>query len=217
MDSASLSINGEVAGSFDCQGGVVTVDLPYGDVTIVVTYSDYGWTDQMVLHWNGPDSGNSWQIVPADAFKPGNTACTMPEIEAPKKEEKCHYKHLDGDSGCGVMDGGRPNMHESCMCFQSPGEADIMPWCESACDDDADCKGYVGRSAFGMQTCMLATTSSCPTDHQCMKQNVGVTGDIVPFVQPFSGFKGCFVKDCEGSSLAESSTEKAAVRIHDSS
>merc|ERR1719282_1871992 len=89
MDSASLTVNGEVAGSFDCTGGEVTVALPSGYVEFVVTYSDYGWTDQMVLHWNGPDSGNSWQIVPAEAFKPGNTACTMPQKEAPKKEEKC--------------------------------------------------------------------------------------------------------------------------------
>merc|ERR1719476_1165864 len=135
----------------------------------------------------------------------------MPEVEAPTTTEKCNYNQLGGDSGCGVMDGGRPNMHESCMCFQSPGEADIMPWCETACDDDADCKGYVERSAFGMQTCMLATTGACPTDHMCNKMG-GFSGDLVELVQPYGGFKGCFVKDCGATSLAQ--TRLADIRSH---
>jgi len=201
MDSASLTINGEVAGSFDCQGGEVTVNLPGGEIPVVVTYSDYGWTDQMVLHWKGSDCGDQWEVIPAEHWKADNTCYETPVATEPPKE-KCHYNHLEGEGGCGVQQGGGVQMHESCMCFKGFGEADIMPWCESTCDDDADCKGYVERSAFGMQTCMLATTGSCPTDHMCNKMP-GFSGDIVELVQPYGGFKGCFVKDCSAAVLLQ--------------
>jgi len=197
MDSASLTINGALAGSFDCTGGEVTVELPYGEVSVVVTYSDYGWTDQMVLHWKGPDCHDQWEVIPAEHWKDDNTCYSAPVVEEPKTV-KCAYNKLAGDVGCGVDMGAGPDhamMHESCMCFKGFGEADIMPWCESTCDDDADCKGYVERSAFGMQTCMLATTSQCPTDHMCNKMG-GPTGDLIALNQPWGGFKGCFVKAC---------------------
>merc|ERR1740123_674357 len=77
MDSASWTINGEVAGSFDCHGGEVTVTLPQGKVSVVVTYSDYGWTDQMVLHWKGPDCGDQWQVMPAEAWEADDTSTSL--------------------------------------------------------------------------------------------------------------------------------------------
>jgi len=212
MDSAALTINGALAGSFECQGGEVTVDLPAGDVSFQVTYSDYGWTDKMVMNWNGPDSGNQWDVVPAKSFKTGNSCNSAPEPEP--EQPKCPYNQLGGESGCGVAQSGYPQMHESCMCFKGFGEDDIMPWCESACDDDENCKGYVERAAFGMQTCMLATMSTCPTDHMCNKMNAGSTGDLVAFNQPFAGFKGCFVKDCPASLVQDSDDQLSAIHAH---
>jgi len=211
MDSASLTVNGAVAGSFDCTGGEVTVDLPSGEVSVVVTYSDYGWTDQMVLSWKGYDSSDQWEIVPAEAWKADNTCYEAPVVEdAP--QDKCSYKVLDNDGGCGVDQGMGVQMHESCMCFKGFGEDDIMPWCESTCDGDADCKGFVKRSAFGMDTCMIATTGACPTDHMCNKMG-GFSGDIVSFKQPFAGFEGCHVKDCPVSLVQ--GDHLAAVRPHE--
>jgi len=212
MDSSSLAINGVVAGSFDCMGGEMSVELPAGDVSFQVTYSDYGWTDKLVMNWKGPDSGDYWEVVPAESFKTGNSCYSMPEPEP--EAPKCPYNQLGGESGCGVMSHGYPQMHESCMCFKGFGEDDIMPWCEETCDNDENCKGYVERSAFGMQTCMLATTSTCPTDHMCNKMNVGAAGDLVAFKQLYAGFQGCFVKDCPTNLVQESDDDLGSIRAH---
>ena len=42
IGSASLTIKGAVAGLFDCTSGEVTVHLPNGDASVVVTHSHYG-------------------------------------------------------------------------------------------------------------------------------------------------------------------------------
>lgn len=81
MDSAALWINHTKVGSFDCEGGEMSVDLPAGDFCFQVLYSDYGWTDAMTLKYKGPDSNGEEVVVPDSAFVPnGCTSCDeLPE------------------------------------------------------------------------------------------------------------------------------------------
>jgi len=206
----------------------MTVELPAGDHCFKVVYSDYGWTDTMVLWYSGPDTSEAKVIVPDSAFVPdGCNACSPAPAKcssftcadgsaSPFADKDCpeggctqshccngpEYDQLSAKSACGVTVDGEIQFHERCQCARLSSESDVMPFCKESCDADPECKGYVERPLFGWQTCQIATTSACPRE-DCKKFNEGSVGPIVEVVPETDDYKGCFVK--RKTSLLEAS------------
>ena len=74
-DAVEVIIDGVVVagwygghGSCTCTTHSGTIKLTAGTHTLEFRHEEVGGGDNYYLRWNGPDSGNVWQIVPAAKF-----------------------------------------------------------------------------------------------------------------------------------------------------
>ena len=101
--------------------------------------------------------------------------------------DKFTYTKHQNEGACAVNVNGIDMFHEECNCrsFQ------LAP-CQTACDSDKNCKGYV-ISGVG---CHVATNSTCQSE--CNKHHVGNIGDLVKdsrLNDLGDSYEGCFIKD----------------------
>jgi len=69
-DSAALTINGRSVISSNCgeNSPMAKLSLPAGVHDIVVTFTDDGWQDELVLLYQGPDTRGTLEVVPRSRF-----------------------------------------------------------------------------------------------------------------------------------------------------
>ena len=101
--------------------------------------------------------------------------------------DKFTYTKHQNKGACAVNVNGIDIFHEECHCrsFQ------LVP-CQTACDSDKNCKGYV-ISGVG---CHMATNSTCQSE--CNKYHVGNVGDLIKdsrLNDLVDSYEGCFIKD----------------------
>ena len=96
------------------------------------------------------------------------------------------YRAPSARGACAINTGGSNQFHERCQCR----DEDIST-CKDHCDDDINCKGYVGPT--GWDACQWATTSECPSG--CSKYDQGHVGEILWDDDHHSdNYPGCFIK-----------------------
>ena len=96
-----------------------------------------------------------------------------------------NYKKQSKASGCCLSNG---NFHQRCQC-----KAGISV-CKTFCDRDRNCKGYVGKDRSPTYYCQIATTSECPSSHDCTQHDEGAVGHLDEDESCGYNYHGCYIK-----------------------
>ena len=78
--------------------------------------------------------------------------------------------------------------HQRCQCVAE------LSWCKTQCDQDINCKGYVGRTGSWSDKCQIATSSACPRSKRCGKLDRGNLGALDKEGSFGDDYDGCFIK-----------------------
>ena len=90
-------------------------------------------------------------------------------------------------SACVTVNG---QFHERCHCYAE------LSFCKTKCNQDRNCKGYVGMNGLYSHFCNIATSSECPSGNICQKLAKGNLGalDKESSLPQGKYYDGCFVK-----------------------
>ena len=102
------------------------------------------------------------------------------------------YVHLSSSGACCLKCTNNNNVcdfHERCVYGLPPSQ------CKMFCNQDSNCKGFVG---VGNDRCQLATNSTCSHASGGKKYNAGKEGDLFASCGGIGDYGGCYAKKSSG-------------------
>ena len=96
------------------------------------------------------------------------------------------YEHIWDRHGCCISD---QRYHQRCLC---PGP---ITYCQTECDKDNYCKGYVEATWDDPEgKCHIATSSHCPSQCSGNTHDYGNVGPLLVGASCGSSHGGCYIK-----------------------
>lgn len=164
-DTASISVDGSEIARSGCAWDSSfsgDIDLTAGEHKIQVLYVDDGWTDKAVLSYQGPDTGMSLVVVPADKFVswPANGECVGNDSRCKgSNEAKCKALGAEG-SDCRWEVPAAPGAPGTCLGNDSRCSGSSHAKCMRLSDTGSDCRWESSLWSGSPGTC-LGNDSRC--------------------------------------------------------